>query len=148
MQFDDLSRNHPRLRGLLARARYFSRLDSEVKRLLPHNLAAHCRVACIDGEGRLVLFVSGNMAAGRLKMLLPALQPRLCALDEHIRSVVCKISPPDIPPPRVKNLRIPEHALDNFERTAEQLAHHQDLAQALRNLVRRHRSEQERCDHV
>ncbi|UOP04667.1 DciA family protein [Conchiformibius kuhniae] len=141
MQFDHLSRKHPRLQGLLAQSAHFRRLDTEVKKLLPANLAAHCRVVRVDEQGQLVLFASGNMAAGRLRMILPALLPRLQNLDETITGVVCKVMPPNEPPRPPKTLFIPEQALARFDETAERLAHHQGLAQALRDLVRNHRNQ-------
>lgn len=139
MKWDDVCRSSPRLQGLLGRARYFKRLDGEIKRILPANLSGHFRVACVDESGRLVLFVSSNMAATRLKMLLPAVLPAMRELDIQIQDVVCRVIPNDIPPPREKHFYIPQCALDRFDETAQMVAHHRDLSHALQQLVQHHR---------
>lgn len=138
MQLEQLAQTAPQLRGLLQRARHFQSLEAAVKRLLPPNIAAHLRVACIS-EGSLIVQVSGNTAAARIKMLLPALLPKIQALDPQIVRVQTKVLPPAPAVPRDKPFRIAGDVLPAFEQTAEQVAHHPALATALRRLAERQR---------
>ena len=138
MQFDRYAKQDPRLMGLLQTARYWQRLDTEVKKLLPANLHPHLSVACIE-EGALILHVSGPMAATRLNMLLPTLLPALQELDDRIAVIRTRVRPPEPEAVREKNFRIDEQSLAAFERTADTLPHHPELAEAIRTLVRNQR---------
>ncbi|MCP1661157.1 DciA family protein [Neisseria perflava] len=147
MEFDHLRRGGlgeaaempGRLQNLLQISRYWQKLDREVKKILPANLRSHVQTACID-EGVLVLLAANNMAASRLKMLLPSLTPPLCALQDGIESVRVKLIPKTPPPPKANKLVLSDTALDNLERTVAQLeARHPELAHSLAALVGKHR---------
>lgn len=137
MRLEDFAGN-TQLKNLLECSRYFQKLDGEVKKLLPPNLAQYFRVVCIDEQYRLVLFVSGGVAANRLKMLIPAVLPKIQEIDNRIIQVECKVMPPVPETKREKNFSIPQEALQGFYENAQRLAHHPELSRALYDLVRHH----------
>lgn len=138
MQLDQLTRHNPQLANLLHQAQYFQQLDRQTKRLLPENLASHFRVVCINPDGALVLYTSSNMAATRLRMLLPSLLPKIQALDERIGTVKIKILPESPAPKREKPFHLNEYVLQSFSNAAERVQHHPELYRAMRNLVTHH----------
>ena len=138
MQLDKLTAHDNRLKNLLHTSRYWLKLDADVKKLLPPNLHPHFRVVCIENN-TLVLHVSAPMAATRLKMLLPALLPRLQQLDADIQAACIKMRPHNPESKCTKNFRISSQALNCFEQTANQLNHHPELAEAMRQLVKHNR---------
>ncbi|ULJ65055.1 DUF721 domain-containing protein [Wielerella bovis] len=138
MQLEKIAEYDGQLKNLIACARYWQKLDSAVKQLIPHNLHPHFQVVCIENND-LVLHVSAPMAATRLKMLLPALLPRLQAIDTSIQAIRIKVRPKNQESKRTKNFHISQQALDYFEQTAKQLAHHPQLADAMQKLVEHNR---------
>ena len=72
MNLDHLGKQDPHLANLLRSAHYWQRLDAQVKQILPANLRPHFQTACID-NGCLILLAANNMAASRLRMILPGL---------------------------------------------------------------------------
>ncbi|QEY25018.1 DciA family protein [Neisseria animalis] len=147
MDFNHLKRVGPgdgagvpaHLHNLLQISRYWQKLDKEVGRILPANLRPYVRTACIEGDV-LVLLAANSMAASRLKMLLPALQPSLVAVHEGLSSVRVRLVPQTPEAERVNRLELSETAVANFEQTAECLAErHPKLAQALARLAQKHR---------
>lgn len=141
MQLDKLAEQDSSLRNLLQKLYYFQRLDTQVKHLLPPNLAPHFRVVCVR-DGALMIHVSGSMAASRLKMLLPALLSRIQALDAQIESVKISVSPQSPDSPKEKNFEISPTAVEMFAETAERVRHHADLYESLQNLVRHHQAKE------
>ena len=130
--------DHPeavsQLQFLLQSAKAWRQLDNIVKQELPANLHPHVQTACIE-EGALVLLAANNMAASRLKMIAPALLPRLQRHSTLIQSVRVKTVPKPAAPPRQNSLRLSAAAAEGFRRSAEQLQHHPQLAAALRRLA-------------
>lgn len=124
----------PQLQFLLQSAKAWRQLDNIVKQELPANLHPHVQTACIE-EGALVLLAANNMAASRLKMIAPALLPRLQRHSDLIQSVRVKTVPKPAAPPRQNSLRLSAAAAEGFRRSAEQLQHHPQLAAALRRLA-------------
>lgn len=138
MQLDRHTQTDQHLQNLIQRARYWQQLDQKIKHILPANLRDHLQTACIE-DGQLIIHAHLPMAAGRLKMLLPVLLPKLQQLDSRIMHVQIKMQPKNPPAERSKNFRITPDALNHFQHSAEQLAHHPQLAQALLDLIRHHR---------
>ncbi|MDU8023112.1 MAG: DUF721 domain-containing protein [Neisseria sp.] len=98
----------------------------------------HFQTACIE-DGRLVLLAANNMAASRLKMILPAMLPKLQALHAGVREVVVRVVPKPPAQPKTNSLRLSEAALDSFDEAAAKLeGKHPELAAALAELVRKH----------
>lgn len=134
MELNQFAQNSPTLRHLLQQSQYFLMLDKRVKSLLPPNLHAHFKVACLQ-QGELVLLAKSSMAASRLKMMVPAILAQIQSIDEHIVQVKINVLPENPTPPKEKHFHIPDSVLTHFEETAEQVAHHPQLAQAIRDLV-------------
>lgn len=130
-----------RLDSLLAQARRWLKLDARIRKILPRNLQGYCRVACIDEEGRLVILASNNMALGRLKMLAPGLLTQFRATDGEIGGVLVKAAPQPPAKPKENTLRLSKDALQALDESAGRLAHHPELAAALRRLVDKHKND-------
>ncbi|UOO82631.1 DUF721 domain-containing protein [Uruburuella testudinis] len=128
--------NH--IQRLIAQAKQWRRLDAAVKNLLPPNLRDHVQTACIE-EGCLILLTANNMAASRLRMMLPALLPQLRNLNPHITDARTKLVPKPPAPVRENRLHMSEAALAALNDSAQRLQHHPELAEALQNLVRKQR---------
>lgn len=138
MNLEPLSRHDSRLKNLLQQAQQWQRLDENIKKILPANLRSHFQTACIR-NGTLILLAANNMAASRLKMILPSLLQPLQQLDHSIHDVRVSVLPK--PPAVVKSntLKLSPAALQNFEETAEKLQEsHPQLAQRLMALVKKH----------
>lgn len=118
--------------GLLERCRYWQKLDAALKDLLPPNLHDHFQVVCIE-ENALIVFASSQMAANRLKMLLPSLLPHFQQVDAQIMNIVCRVRP-KAEAKVEKQLVLSKTALNAFAQSAEKLAHKPQLAAALRKL--------------
>lgn len=138
MNLDHLGKQDPHLANLLRSAHYWQRLDAQVKQILPANLRPHFQTACID-NGCLILLAANNMAASRLRMILPGLLAQVQQLDHSIIEVRTKIVPKPPATPRENRLRLSKTALDTLDDSAQQLQHHPELAEALQRLVSRHR---------
>lgn len=126
------------LTGLLQQSKLWQMLDAEVKTRLPENLHGYCKAVCIDENGALILYAYAPMAAARLKMLQPALLSGLQQKYSHIRTIRIKVRPQQKPAARQKNFRISPRAAEHFLDTADRLAHHPDLAAAMRCLAHHH----------
>ncbi|MDU6148675.1 MAG: DciA family protein, partial [Neisseria subflava] len=114
------------------------KLDAKIKTVLPANLHPHFQTACVE-DGRLVLLAANNMAASRLKMILPAMLPKLQTLHTGVREVVVRVVPKPPAQPKTNSLRLSEAALDSFDEAAAKLeGKHPELAAALAELVRKH----------
>lgn len=138
MHLDRLAGRDAHLRGLLHAARHWQQLDALFKSLLPANVAAHCHAVCVR-EGSLVVYADSAMAAARLKMLACSLLAGLQQADAGISGLSIKARPQPAAAAPEKDFHISEQALDCFERTAGELAHHPELAAAMRALAERHR---------
>ena len=138
MQLNQIAKHDQQLCHLLQQAQYFQSINQKVKRLLPPNIAPHFRVVCIR-DGKLILHASSSMAATRLKKLLPALLIQLQNLDNQILDYQIKVLPENTPTSHEKNFHIPESALVAFSQTAQQMAHHPALHDAICNLVKHHK---------
>ena len=137
MDLEQLGKHDNRLNLLIARSQEWRKLDGLVKQILPSNLHDYVQVACVE-RGCLVLLVSHAMAASRMRMLIPALLPRLQKINHHISDVRTKLIPHTSPPPTPKPHQLSEHALEQFRQSAQKLQHHPKLAAALTQLVNRH----------
>lgn len=141
MDLEQLGKRDGRLQGLLRQVQHWRRLDGKVKQVLPANLREHFQTACIQ-EGVLILLAANNMAASRLKMILPPLLPQLQGLEGGIERVQVKVAPRQEQPQKSNSLSFSPAALANFQAGAEALRHrHPELAQALSELVRRHKAQ-------
>ncbi|MCP2039901.1 hypothetical protein L1281_000480 [Neisseria sp. HSC-16F19] len=136
MSLTPLLERNPVLKDLMRQAAYWRTLDARVKTLLPANLHAHFQVACIDEDGTLVLWVGHNMAASRLRMIVPVQLAQMQQLDERIRNVRIKIQPPQNRPAPAKQAKLSDTARNSCRETAAQLAHHPKLAAALEKLAK------------
>ena len=82
---------------------------------------------------------ANNMAASRLKMIVPSVLPQLASLDEAIRSVSVKVVPKPESRPKTNTLHLSKAALESFDSAAARLEkRHPELAEALAELVRKH----------
>lgn len=104
MDLGQYAQTSPALRHLWQSTRYFIQLDERLKAILPANLREHCRVACVQ-NGVLVVFAKNNMAASRLKMMLPALLPQIQDLGDEIGKIDVKMLP-ETPNRHAKNIVI------------------------------------------
>lgn len=139
MDLDQLSRRDAMLSGLLERSRRWLRLDAEVKRIVPANLHPHFQTACIE-HGVLILSAANNMAASRLKMILPSVLPQLMQIDGSIRDVSVRLVPKPPAQPRENSFRLSEGVLADLESTALKVEEENPaLAQALAQLASKHR---------
>ena len=66
-------------------------------------------------------FAANNMAASRLKMILPAMLPKLQTLHTGVREVVVRVVPKPPAPAETNSLRLSEAALDSFDEAAAKL---------------------------
>ena len=138
MNLEHLGRQDSLLSELLKQAGKWRRLDAAVKKLLPPNLHPHFQTACIE-DGGLILLAANNMAASRLKMIVPSVLPQLASLDEAIRSVSVKLVPKPESRPKTNTLHLSKAALESFDSAAARLEkRHPELAEALAELVRKH----------
>ena len=138
MNLEHLGRQDSLLSELLKQAGKWRRLDAAVKKLLPPNLHPHFQTACIE-DGGLILLAANNMAASRLKMIVPSVLPQLASLDEAIRSVSVKVVPKPESRPKTNTLHLSKAALESFDSAAARLEkRHPELAEALAELVRKH----------
>lgn len=138
MNLEHLGRQDSLLSELLKQAGKWRRLDAAVKKMLPPNLHPHFQTACIE-DGGLILLAANNMAASRLKMIVPSVLPQLASLDEAIRSVSVKVVPKPESRPKTNNLHLSKATLESFNSAAARLEkRHPELAEALAELVRKH----------
>ena len=138
MNLEHLGRQDSLLSELLKQAGKWRRLDAAVKKMLPPNLHPHFQTACIE-DGGLILLAANNMAASRLKMIVPSVLPQLASLDEAIRSVSVKVVPKPESRPKTNTLHLSKAALESFDSAAARLEkRHPELAEALAELVRKH----------
>ncbi|WP_107960846.1 DciA family protein [Neisseria cinerea] len=138
MNLEHLGRQDSLLSELLKQAGKWRRLDAAVKKLLPPNLHPHFQTACIE-DGGLILLAANNMAASRLKMIVPSVLPQLTGLDAAIQSVSVKVVPKPESRPKTNTLHLSKAALESFDSAAARLEkRHPELAEALAELVRKH----------
>ena len=138
MDLAQLGKRNHLLAGLLQQSQQWRKLDAKIKMVLPANLHPHFQTACVE-DGRLVLLAASNMAASRLKMILPAMLPKLQVLQAGVREVVVRVVPKPPAQPKTNSLRLSEVALDSFDEAAAKLeGKHPELAAALAELVRKH----------
>lgn len=138
MDLAQLGKRDHLLAGLLQQSQQWRKLDAKIKTVLPANLHPHFQTACVE-DGRLVLLAANNMAASRLKMILPAMLPKLQTLHAGVREVVVRVVPKPPAQPKTNSLRLSEAALDSFDEAAAKLeGKYPELAAALAELVRKH----------
>ncbi|WP_037585763.1 DciA family protein [Stenoxybacter acetivorans] len=133
MNFNQISRQSPILDNLFRQSQYWRQLTQKLQAQLPSNLYPYFQVACIR-EGCLVVLSRNNMAASRLRMLLPALLPLIQTWDESIQSIQVKIQLQPETKAAQKKLKLNQSVQNSFTETAARLAHHPELAEALRHL--------------
>lgn len=132
-----LSRADCGLNSLIRRAQAWQASEQRILLLLPPNLRGRCRAVRVREDGALVLHAADNLAASRLRMIAPALLPRLAQIDGHIRSVAVRVQPPEPEPEKHKQAHLSGRAAAECLRAAEQLSAHPELAEALRRLADR-----------
>ena len=138
MDLAQLGKRDHLLAGLLQQSQQWRELDAKIKTVLPANLHPHFQTACVE-DGRLVLLAANNMAASRLKMILPAMLPKLQTLHAGEREEVVRVVPKPPAQPKTNSLRLSEAALDSFDEAAAKLeGKYPELAAALAELVRKH----------
>jgi hypothetical protein len=74
-----------------------------------------------------------------LKMLLPVHLTALQQLDSNIRGIEIKLRPVNQPKPKQIQRQFSNEALNSFDAAAEQVAHHQELAETLQRFASRRR---------
>ncbi len=134
MNLEHLSQKDHGLTLLLQQVKIWRKLDAQVKTVIPPNLHAHCRVACID-EDCLVIVANNGMACSRLRMLIPSMLPKIQTICSNIQSVRIKVMPATPPKPRANTLQLSGETLDGLHETASRLSHHPQLANALNKLA-------------
>lgn len=138
MNLDRLAKQDRLLAKLWAQSQHWRQVENKIKQILPANLHPHIRVAHIE-EGCLVLLAANNMAASRMRMLSAGLLPRIRALLPEIQDIRIKLVPQSEPKAKHNPHTLSDTALNELARTADNLAHHPELAAALRILVEKHR---------
>ncbi|MDO1510446.1 MULTISPECIES: DciA family protein [unclassified Neisseria] len=137
MDLVHLGKKDSRLLNLLQQSQQWRRLDARVKQIIPANLRAHFQVACIE-DGCLIILAANNMASSRLRMIVPSLLPKIQNLENCITDVRIKVVPKQPAKTRINSLQLGSAAVAGFQRSAERLAHHPELAEALRKLAEKH----------
>lgn len=113
-------------------------IDRELQKHLPAYLHGHFQTACVR-QNRLILLADSNTAAARIKMLLPALLEAVQKRIDGLEGIDVRLRPHQDRPSENKTPELPAAALEKLNRAAEDLSHHQGLAQSLRQLLSRHR---------
>ena len=125
---NNLSRGESRLHDLIMQAEGWWHTAQTLEARLPAKLQQHCRAVRVR-EGVLVWYASNNMAAaGRL--------PAWRTVCPEVREVQVKISPPEQERPKEKQAKLSRTAAEQCLAAADDLAHHPELAAALRHLAR------------
>ena len=132
---DNLSRGESRLHDLIVQAESWRHTAQALEARLPAELQQHCQAVRVR-EGVLVWYASNNMAAARLRMLAAGLLPAWRAVCPEVREVQVKISPPEQERPKEKQAKLSRTAAEQCLAAADDLAHHPELAAALRHLAR------------
>ena len=126
------------LAKLWAQSQHWQRIENDIKLALPANLRPYIRVAHME-DGCLVILAHNNMAASRIRMLAAGLLPRFQALLPEIQYIRIKLVPQSSAPEKHNPHTLSETALNELSHTADNLAHHPELAAALTRLVQKHR---------
>ena len=130
-----LSKGHAILNRLVEQAESWQHTAAAIVAKLPANLGCCCRAVRVR-EGVLVMYADNNMVAARLRMLVPAMLPAWQAVCAEIREVYIKISPPPQIKLPAKQAKLSQEAAGQCRAAADRLAHHPELAAALRHLAR------------
>lgn len=136
MELEKLAQGNPVLQQLLRQASYFQRLDNQIKRLFPLNLADFFKVVCIQ-DNRLILSVQNPTVASRLKMLLPAVLSQIKDLDERIGDVVLNVQPIYPPKKPPKRCVMDKQVIDILEESLNLFEHKPKIADSLVRLIER-----------
>lgn len=127
------------LNAVIQQARYWQKLEIQVKKCFPVNLSDFYQVICID-QNVLIVFADNSMVASRLKMIAPALLPALQSLDGSIKKVTIKIKPQETKRVVVEKLQLGKSAIESLEDASHQLEHHPELAEALQRFAQRQKT--------
>lgn len=138
MNLSHLSKKDQRLNVLTQQVRLWQRLEQQIKKMLPLNLADFYQVSCVNEQGGLVVFAHNAMVASRLKMIMPALVPQLQGMDARIMKVIVKVSPQEQVHAKYKKAVLGQEAQTQLLSASEKLSHHPELAQALSRLALSH----------
>ncbi|OSI18019.1 DciA family protein [Neisseria dumasiana] len=134
MDLEKIGKKDSRLAALIKQSQQWRKLDRQVKQIMPANLRPHFQTACVE-DGVLILLADNNMALSRLRMIAPGVLPQLQEIVADIREVRVKIVPKQAEAARENRLVLSDAAIEGFKDTAERLAHHPELAEALRQLA-------------
>lgn len=132
---DRLSSEDRLLNALIRQVRNWQQTEERLLAVLPPNLQQRCRAVRIRDGGILVLHAADNLAASRLRMIAPALVPKLQSIDSAIQSVHVTIRPPETVVEKTKQARLSHNAAKHCLAAADRLSRHPDLADALRALA-------------
>ena len=122
------------LHNLVRLSQYFNELDRRLKSWLPANLHAHFHVSCIEQQ-TLVLHADMPAMASRLKMMLPALLPKIQQIQVYLQ-------PRNIAPKAPVSRPSDPQVAQMLEQTAQKVVASPKLSQALHRLAQ-HLSEPE-----
>lgn len=136
MSILNFTQKDSQLNAVIQQARYWRKLEIQVKKCFPANLSDFYQVICIE-QNKLILFTENSMVASRLKMLSPALLPALQSLDKSIQKVSVKIKPQETKRVVVEKLQLGQDAIESLEDASHQLEHHPELAEALQRFAQR-----------
>lgn len=136
MNLTSFGKKNPHLYHLLNQAEHWQKLDYHLKQMLPPLLQNHCQVACVR-DGCLIILAHNNMAASRLRMVLPTLLAQLQAIDANIVSTRVKVQLLETSKPVIKHAVLSTVARRALADSAEAVSHHPELAQALRRLSKK-----------
>ncbi len=125
---------------LIQQSERWIRLEQDLQKRLPPNIAPFCHVICINQEHCLILAVDNNLVANRLRMVLPSLVPELQLIDSDIDSIHVKIKPRPIAKPKNKEVNFSDAALDSFTQAAKHVSDYPRLAQALEQFAQKRQS--------
>ncbi|MFN7519557.1 MAG: DciA family protein [Lysobacteraceae bacterium] len=119
------------LGALVDRARWLDAADQRFRRHLPPALAAHVRLANIDGD-RVVLVVPTPAWRARLRLDTASLLDAAHAAGLEARVVTVKVVPPSVPLPERPGAPLSAGARATLETAAQSVADPELRAQLLR----------------
>lgn len=101
------------LAPLIEKAGELAHLGEALGRVLPPGLATRCQVANLQADGVLVIWVSSNAVAAKLRAVLPRLQQAMASTHPGVLQLLVQVRPsnlPEPPPPPHPRLLAPEAA--------------------------------------
>jgi hypothetical protein len=84
---------------LLEKATELASLGNTLIRVLPAALASRCQVANLQGDGVLVIQVSSNAVAAKLRAVLPRLHQAIASTHPGVLQLLVQVRPASLPEP-------------------------------------------------